>query len=254
MADKSDEILSRLFGVPNYKLTIPQTGALIGGSLLATQYLQNNPIDNTLNKIFGIKSFGDISRKTTANVLGVSNELNNELESISNDTMASVKSHSAQVQDSIKSSATARGLDAKVAQESASEFGASTSGAYAAAHKALLEAQTKATANMSGALSNYYQGLAKQQFANKLQEAADNAGIIGSITGIASAIMANANMQAETNQYDITKGKNPYGSSVYKEPQQLEYKGKEPPISRLDLSRESPFTAFGLNPIQQGGA
>ena len=250
MAESPDEILKRLFGVPDVSITPMQAGALGAGSLLATEYLRKNSIDNTLNNIFGIESNSKILNRTTANVMGVSNELNNELANISNDTMASVKSHAAQVQDSIKSSATARGLDARVANESASQFGASTSGAYAAAHKALAEAQAKATANMSGAVSSYQQALAKQQLANKLQEAADNAGIIGSITGITSAIMARANSMPKPPTF---VGE---GTPAITEANKILDKYPSPPtgVDVLDQPTVySPFRAIGLNEIQQGG-
>ena len=253
MAESPDEILKRLFGVPDVSITPMQAGILGSGSLLATEYLRKNSIDNTLNNIFGIESNSKILNRATANVMGVSNELNNELANISNDAMASVKSHAAQVQDSIKSSATARGLDASVANESASQFGASTSGAYAAAHKALAEAQAKATANMSGSISSYQQSLAKQQLANKLQEAADNAGIISSITGIASAIMARANSMPEQ---QAQSNLDPYGTSTFKTRPTLEEMAPkeqpEQPMSRIALNRVSPFEQVGLNEIQQG--
>jgi hypothetical protein len=246
MAGKSDSLLSSLFNI-----TPTQGLELGGGSILAASYLAKNPVDATLNNIFGIESSNKIINRTTANVLGVNSQLNSDLEGIKNDTLGAIKSRVAQVQNDIAQSATARGLDAKTAQASAEQFGASTSGAYAAAHMALVEAQAGATARMSGAMSNYYQGVAQQQLQNKIQEAANNAGILGTITGITSAIMANANMQPQPQQgVDITKGKNPYGVS---NPQPTLQPPPEEPALPTDRTypTASPFN-MGLNQVQQG--
>lgn len=189
-----DDSLRNLLGLNESKISDTTALALggLGVGLIGLQWLQNQEKDNSLNRIFGITSTGKILKRSRANVAASTAQYNADLDKISSGVEGGMKAMEAREKDAIDTSARARGLDAKISQASQEQYGASLSGAYATAHKALAEARASATSQLGGAMANYNMGLAEQQFKDLMQTRAERAGILGEIGGIAGSLIKNA--------------------------------------------------------------
>lgn len=237
MATSPDESLRNILGLNKdttaAKIATFGLGGIVGGGL-ALSWLQNQGTDNTLNRIFGIKSTASILNKATANIQGTTAELNNDLAKIGTDTTGAIKAKEAEVKTQISDSAKARGLNSEVANAAQQQYGGSLSGAYATAARALAQAKANVRATTGRAMSSYYQGLAESQFKDMVQRQAERAGILGQIGGLTGAIIKQSMTKTPDIEIPETKTQSPTQQQVY---------SQLPPTGIPALDTE-------LNPIQ----
>ena len=241
MANPADDSLRNLLGMNSDTASMGANGLTVG--ILALQWLQNQGKDNTLNRIFGIKTTGHILKEETANVLGATSEYNKDLAKISTGVTEGIKAQEATQKAQIADSAKARGFTAQVANASQQQYGGSLSGAYATAAKALAMAKGQATSQMGRVMSGYYQNLAGVQFQDLLENRAERAGIIGQIAGMSSSIMKNAMSSTGPTQAE----KDAATPASIRNSESLAIQAKA--ISDAERMADT-FSAQGLNPIQ----
>ena len=247
MANPADDSLRNLLGLNNdstgSKIATFGLGGLVGGTI-AFQWLQNQGADNSLNRIFGIRSASSIEKEATRNVAATTSEFNKDLEKIGTDVTEGIKAQEASQKAQIADSAKARGFTAEVANASQQQYGGSLSGAYATAAKALAQAKAGATATMGGVMSRYYQNLAEQQFNDLVQKRAERAGILGQIGGISGAILK----QAMTPSAGPTQAEREAATpQVIREKETLDIEKQA--LANAE-SMADKFSSQGLNPIQ----
>ena len=247
MANPADDSLRNLLGLNNdttaSKIATYGLGGLVGGTI-AMQWLQNQGADNSLNRIFGIRSASPIEKEASGNVAAANSEFNQDLAKIGTGVTEGIKAQEASQKAQIADSAKARGFTAQVANASQEQYGGSLSGAYATAAKALAQAKAGATATMGAAMGKYYQGLAEQQFKDLVKKRAERAGILSQIGGISGAILKQAMTPSAGPTIEEREAATP---KVIREKETLdiEKKALESAESMADK-----FYSQGLNPIQ----
>jgi len=138
-----------------------------------------------------MKSYEDVTAGSRGMVASLTEDFNKDAAAISAGLTTGLDANFANVKGQIASSMSARGLtDPGQQAGSQAQYGASLSGAYAAAADALAKAKVNATNTLAATKSTYFQNMAAKQFESTVNQARVKAGIYGALTGAAAAGVA----------------------------------------------------------------
>jgi hypothetical protein len=138
-----------------------------------------------------MKSYEDATASSRGMVASLTDAFNKDADAIGSGLTTGLDANFANVKGQIATSMSARGLtDPGQQAGSQAQYGASLSGAYAAAADALAKAKVNATNALASTKSSYFQNMASKQFESLVNQARVKAGIYGALTGAATAGVA----------------------------------------------------------------
>ncbi len=145
----------------------------------------------SLKAAYPMKSYEDATASSRGMVASLTDAFNKDADAIESGLTTGLDANFANVKGQIATSMSARGLtDPGQQAGSQAQYGASLSGAYAAAADALAKAKVNATNALASTKSSYFQNMASKQFASLVNQARVKAGIYGALTGAATAGVA----------------------------------------------------------------
>lgn len=182
--DNKSQFLSNMMGGQQAS-PAPQTSAnLIGGLLLAGGLYgayKNAKVD----------VFGKATKDIQVEMDKIIPQFDKRAADAKTGLVAELAGYETRAQAQAKQGLEARGItDRAVGRETSAQVKGGLSGAYAAARAALTGAKMRAGSNLSQAMGQYYQDLAKKQYQSKLASYYDKMGIWGALGGIGASLMS----------------------------------------------------------------
>jgi hypothetical protein len=145
----------------------------------------------SIDQLGKMKTYDQATKSSQGMVGALANDYNKDIAGIDSTLQTDLGKNFSGVKSQIVSSMNARGLtDASQQAASVNQYGASLSGAYAAAAEALAKAKVNALDALAGTQSYYFQNVARQQFQSMLNKRKADAGIWGALGGMGAGVLA----------------------------------------------------------------
>lgn len=180
MADNKDDTFRTVFGIQR-GTTASTVSDVIGGALMSAGLL------GAISEYGKMKSFEEMNKGITTNINTVYDDFTKNIAATKAGFEGALTTHTNTMVDNIKADVLARGMDSKVGETSATQYRASTSGAYAAARAALEAAKFTAQTQMDKAKVGYYTNMAEMNLKSSIAKKAAEIGIWGALGGMTVA-------------------------------------------------------------------
>ena len=191
MQEESKQTLRNLLGLNTASTPVQTVSSVLGGLLFGGGLI------GALNENNQQKTFLQSTADTQNRIGQVGVDFGNQATGIQNQLGQDLSAHEAGVEAQAGQGLAARGINNPgMAQQSAGQLSAGTSGAYAMAASALAGAKLNAGRAVSGALSNYQQGIAQKQYESQLAQYYGKMGLWAALGGGGTALL---NRQAPSN-------------------------------------------------------